>query len=125
MSEKNFQQDIIVPVKEAEVWTKNYREDTTIEESKKKVNSFVILRETLEMVLELETTAVRAYIGINDKKQKTLLFVGAEWDEAAQVYRDVFGPNELGLNSAEEGIVYDFTEPSPPNKGDDTSPLNQ
>jgi hypothetical protein len=51
----------------------------------------------------LETTAVRAYIGINDKKQKTLLFVGAEWDSTG--LSRCFGPNELGLNSAEEGIV--------------------
>jgi len=124
MSEKKFQQDIIVPVKEAGVWTKNYRDDTSVEDNDKKVKSFIILRETLEMVLDLKTPAVRAYMGINDKKQKTLLFVGAEWDESAQVYRDVFGPNELGVNSGDEGIVYDFTEPSPPNKGDSSSPLN-
>jgi hypothetical protein len=71
---------------------KNHREDTTIEE-KKKVNSFVILRETLEMVLELETTAARAYIGINDKKKRLCYF--AEWDETAQVYRDVLDQMNL------------------------------
>jgi hypothetical protein len=50
-----------------------------------------------------------------------LLFVGAEWDETAQVYRDVL--DELGLNSWGK-VLFTFTEPSPQIK-DDTSPLNQ
>jgi hypothetical protein len=87
MSEKNFQQDI-VPVKEAEGRKEISEDDREV----KRVNSFV-LRETLEMVLELGNYSSCEHMGINDKKQKTLLFVGG--NGTAQVYRDVLDQMNL------------------------------
>jgi hypothetical protein len=50
---------------------------------------------------------VRAYIGINDKKAKDFVICRCRMGRNSTGSR-CFGPNELGLNSAEEGIVYDF-----------------
>jgi hypothetical protein len=54
-------------LKTAEVWTKNHRDNLELDGSKKSVNSYLIPKETLEMVLKLGTSKVRAYIGLTDK----------------------------------------------------------
>lgn len=124
MAEDKSPIDVAIPLKTAEVWTKNYRDDLSIEDSKKRVNSYLIPRETLEMVLKLNTTKIRAYFGVNDKKERTLIFVGAELEKETGIYRDVFGSEQLTEDESETIVVYDFSEPSPPYKGDETSPLN-
>ncbi|MEO8533217.1 MAG: hypothetical protein ABI441_05685 [Flavobacterium sp.] len=120
MSEETFPNPVQVPLAVAKEWEKRYQDDTTVEDSKTKVKSFLIPRESLENVLQLNTDAVRAYIGINDKKEKTLLFVGAELDKETGKYLDVYGPpsalqkSEQATESADDQIVYDGTRPSPP-----------
>ncbi|MGL5111637.1 MAG: hypothetical protein ACRC6O_03240 [Flavobacterium sp.] len=128
MSKGNFPKNVAIPLTTAEVWTKKYRKETNDNEvfksNNKKVNSFLIPRESLELVLQLNTSAVRAYVGLNDDNHKTLLFVGAEEDESG-VYRDVFGTNrEASLAESSTAVVYDFVQPSPPHTPDDRSPLN-
>lgn len=117
-------QDVAIPLATAEKWTKNYRDDLNVDASKKKVNSYLIPRETLEMVLKLNTSKVRAYVGINEDKQSTLIFVGAELDKETGIYRDVFGSNSNIQGDDESPVVYDFSEPSPPGKPDGLSPLS-
>lgn len=124
MDKENAPQDVAIPLKIAETWTKNYREELDFDASKKKVNSYLIPRETLEMVLKLNTNKVRAYVGINDDKLSTLIFVGAELETATGIYRDVFGSQSIIEGEDESPVVYDFSEPSPPHTGDSTSPLN-
>ena len=76
----------------------------------------------MEKVLELNTEAVRAYIGINDQDEKTLLFVGAELNKETGKYIDVYGRSSALQKTASltsetenpEEIVYDGTRPSPP-----------
>ncbi len=123
MNNENFPGNIEISLQTAEKWTKAYKIDTEIEDSKKKVNAFLIPRESLEAVLALKTDAVRAYLGINDNKEKTLLFVGANKDETG-IYRDVFGTSltEKDSSSEDNSVVYDFTRPCPPH-GDPDSPL--
>ena len=117
MSEDTFPGPIQIPLATAKEWEKRYQDDTTAEDSKTKVKSFLIPRESLETVLKLNTDAVRAYIGINDKKEKTLLFVGAEYDKETGKYNDVYGPPSSGEQrsaAAAEDVVYDGVRPSPP-----------
>lgn len=125
---EDFPKEVAVALTKAEAWTKNYRDEATDHlvsgKDKKKVNSFVIPRETLELVLQLNTEAVRVYLGVNDDKEKTLIFVGAEKDENG-VYRDKFGTSsERSKEGSSESVVYDFAQPSPPYTPDNTSPLN-
>ena len=123
MNNENVSDPIEVSLQTAEKWTKAYRGNQELEDANKKVNAFLIPRESLEAVLGLKTDAVRAYIGINDKKEKTLLFVGANKDDKG-IYRDVFGTSQTAVegDSDEGGIVYDASRPCPPH-GDPDSPL--
>lgn len=124
MADENSPQNVAVPVQTAKKWTKNHRDNLDLEGPKKKVNSYLIPRETLEMVLKLNTTKVRAYVGLTDKNENTLIFVGAELEEGSSIYRDVFGAEFLGSDPNESPVVYDFSEPSPPAKADGLSPLS-
>jgi hypothetical protein len=115
MSEEKFPGPIQIPLAVAKQWEKRYEDDTTLEDSNSKVKSYLIPRESLEIVLQLNTDAVRAYIGINDQNEKTLLFVGANLDKETGKYIDVYGPpaNQEGAKTIGD-VVYDGTRPSPP-----------
>ncbi|MBZ4043297.1 hypothetical protein [Flavobacterium hibisci] len=115
MAEEKFPGPIQIPLAVAKEWEKRYENDTTLEDSNSKIKSYLIPRESLEIVLQLNTDAVRAYIGINDQNEKTLLFVGANLDKETGKYIDVYGPpgNQGSAKSVEE-VVYDGTRPSPP-----------
>jgi hypothetical protein len=121
--EESFPGPVQVALTTAEKWTKEYQSDTTVEDSKNKVKAFLIPRESLKKVLALNTDAVRAYIGLNDQNEKTLLFVGANKDEKG-IYRDVFGPasKKKKMNSDDDLVVYDGTRICPP-FDDPNSPL--
>jgi hypothetical protein len=123
MAEENSPQNVSIPLKTAALWTKKHRDNLELEVSKKKVNSYLIPRETLEMVLKLETTKVRAYVGLTDTNENTLIFVGAELEKGSNTYRDVFGSELQASDMTESTVVYDFSEPSPPGKPDGLSPL--
>ncbi|WP_281310538.1 hypothetical protein [Flavobacterium flavigenum] len=115
MAEEKFPGTIQIPLAVAKEWEKRYENDTTLEDSNSKIKSYLIPRESLEIVLQLNTDAVRAYIGINDQNEKTLLFVGANLDKETGKYIDVYGPPEnQGSAKAAEEVVYDGTRPSPP-----------
>ncbi|MNE31076.1 hypothetical protein D3C80_1246240 [compost metagenome] len=72
------------------------------------------------MVLNQDIQAVRAYNGINNEGEQTLIFVGAKWDPEKKIYVDVFKND--GLLTGED-VVYDGARPVPP-YGDPESPLN-
>ncbi|WP_286966699.1 hypothetical protein [Flavobacterium sp. UBA4854] len=115
MNEETFPGPIQIPVATANEWEQRYQDDQSVEDAKKKVKAFLVPRESLKKVLELDTDAVWAYIGINDQKEKTLLFVGAQYDEKTGKYINVYGKAD-GLNGDEaaEEVVYDGSRPSPP-----------
>jgi hypothetical protein len=50
MAEDISPQNVAIPLKTAEVWTKNHRDNLELDGSKKSVNSYLIPKETLEMV---------------------------------------------------------------------------
>lgn len=122
MSNEKFPGQIEITLKTAESWVKKHRQDTTIEDPKKKISGYLIPRESLEKVLALNTTAVRAYIGKNDDNEQTLLFVGAEHVKD-DYYKDVF-PEVISAEKGEAASgVYDGTRTNPP-YDDPSSPLN-
>jgi len=115
MNEETFPGPIQIPVATANEWEQRYQDDKTVEDAKTKVKAFLVPRESLKKVLELDTEAVWAYIGINDQKEKTLLFVGAEYDEKTGKYINVYGKaDKVNGEEAAEEVVYDGSRPSPP-----------
>lgn len=116
MNEETFPNPVQIPLATAKEWEKRYADDTTVEDQNKKVTSFLIPKESLEYVLQLDAEAVRAYIGINDQNEKTLLFVGAKLDRETGKYIDVYGPpsQQNRVEGDSEIIVYDGVRPSPP-----------
>lgn len=115
MNEETFPGPIQISVETANEWEKRYDDDNAIEDSKKKVKAFLIPRESLQKVLDLKTEAVWAYLGINDQKEKTLLFVGAEYNPVTKKWDNVYGIGE-GMDGEVGGgdVVYDGARPSPP-----------
>lgn len=116
MNEETFPGPIELPLSTAQEWERRYQDDSTIEDPKNKIKAFLIPRESLEKVLALDTEAVWAYLGINDQKEKTLLFVGAKKDTEGK-YINVYGPPALEQSRSAEGaeeVVYDGVRPSPP-----------
>ena len=117
MNEETFPGPIQIPLSTAKEWEKRYQDDTAVEDQKNKIKAFLIPRESLEKVLELKTEAVWAYLGINDQKEKTLLFVGAEYDPETKKYINVYGPpssDQSKSADAPDEVVYDGVRPSPP-----------
>lgn len=115
MNEETFPGPIQIPVATANEWEQRYQDDQSVEDSKRKVKAFLVPVESLEKVLALKTEAVWAYLGINDKKEKTLLFVGANYDPVTKKWVNVYGTKDgvEGGEAAEE-VVYDGSRPSPP-----------
>ncbi|KAF2081422.1 MULTISPECIES: hypothetical protein [Flavobacterium] len=121
MSEELNSESIRISLSEGITWADKYRKDTGIEEGKrKKVDGFLIPLETLKLVLDQDIQAVRAYNGINNDGEQTLIFVGAKWDPEKRIYVDVFKNDGLFTGG---DVVYDGARPVPP-YGDPDSPLN-
>ena len=112
--------EISLPV--AQQWVSKWKKATDDELRNKKVDSYLIPKVNLEKVLAQGIDAARAYIGINEQGLQTLMFVGTRYDEKTGIYVDMV-PRE-GVEGGGDGI-YDFTQPSPPATGDDSSPMNQ
>ncbi|MGL2988278.1 hypothetical protein ACSVH5_11845 [Flavobacterium sp. RSSA_27] len=122
MTEEKFPGKIEITLPTAQEWVKKYKAPKA-EDNSKKVDAYLIPLESLQKVMDQKIDAVRAYKGINDAGEETLMLVGTVLDSKTGIYVDVF-PN--GIGNAESGdteIVYDGTVPCPPN-GDPNSPMN-
>jgi hypothetical protein len=123
MAEEKFPGKIEISLAVGQEWAKKYR-DSTNEEAKKKIDAYLIPLESLEAVLKLKETlkidAARAYKGINELGEQTLMFVGAKLNEKTGIYEDVFLVGDGEDNAS--AVVYDGARPCPP-YGDPTSPL--
>jgi hypothetical protein len=122
MTEEKFPGKIEITLPTAQTWVKKYKAPKA-EDNSKKVDAYLIPLESLQLVLNQQIDAVRAYKGINDAGEETLMFVGTVLDSKTGIYVDVF-PN--GIGNAESGdteIVYDGSRPCPP-YGDPNSPMN-
>ncbi|MET3022299.1 hypothetical protein [Flavobacterium hydatis] len=130
MKEKNRlrERDTEIPLATAEKWTKNWSDPKNEIDSKEKVRAFLIPKINLELVLKQEIDAVRAYLGINDEGEQTLLIVGTRYDEETGIYVDMLPGSNHEERQAENKVnaiapaIYDFSQPCPPG-GDPSSPL--
>ena len=76
-----------------------------------------------EGVMKQKIDAVRAYVGINDQGEQTLMLVGTRLNLKTGIYEDVF-PKAVNNEAAKEAeIVYDGVRTCPP-YGDPNSPMN-
>lgn len=120
MDKETFPGPIQLPLAQAREWEAKYQKDTENEEEKNKMKAFLIPIETLKKVIDLNTSAARAYLAINDQNEKVLFFVGAEKDPKTGKYVDVYGQEGAEENSGKDGkldggdVVYDAARPSPP-----------
>ncbi|WP_337967097.1 hypothetical protein [uncultured Flavobacterium sp.] len=116
--------DTQIPLATAQEWVKNWKSPKE-EEGRVKVDSYLIPVQNLALVLAQGIDAARAYVGINDKGQQTLMIVGTKYDAKTGIYVDMIpGSGEEEVLSAIPIAIYDFTEPSPPGKADPKSPMN-
>ncbi len=111
-----------VSLEEGKSWAKKYRDSPKeVEEGKGKIDAYLIPLDALRLVLKQDIDAVRAYKGINNAGEQTLMFVGAKLDKKTGIYVDVFN---VGVSEGCEGseVVYDTSRPCPP-YGDPASPM--
>ncbi|KAF2326263.1 hypothetical protein [Flavobacterium daemonense] len=125
-NERLPENDTDITLEVAQTWVANWKKQTDEETAKKRVNSYLIPKVSLESVLAQGIDAARAYIGINDKGLQTLMIVGTTYNEKTGIYEDQIPGNGVALKATGGDVgIYDFTQPSPPATGDDDSPMNQ
>lgn len=122
MTEEKFPGKIEISLPTAQEWVKKYKEPKN-EAKSKKVDAYLIPLESLQKVMDQKIDAVRAYKGINESGEETLMLVGAVLNATTGIYEDVFPSTSNTARLTEEQIVYDGIIPCPPN-GDPNSPMN-
>lgn len=123
-NEKLREKDTEITLPVAQSWVAKWKIQSDEDVIKKKVDSYLIPKYNLEKLIEQGIDAARAYIGINDKGQQTLMFVGTRYDEKTGIYVDMV-PG-YGLEGEDGGgEIYDFTDPCPPGTADPNSPMNE
>jgi hypothetical protein len=126
MTENNKlrEKDTEISLETAEKWVKNWREPKSDADPKNKVRAYLIPKINLEMVLKQGIDAARAYIGINDAGEQTLMIVGTKYNEKTGIYEDMLPKGvDDGYGDETSPAIYDFSQPCPP-QGDPSSPLN-
>lgn len=122
MTEEKFPGKIEITLPVAQKWVKKHKAPKE-EANSKKIDAYLIPIESLQLVMNQKIDAVRAYKGINEAGEETLMFVGTVLNEKTGIYEDVF-PNSSGVaKSVDDEIVYDGVRPCPP-FGDPNSPMN-
>lgn len=122
MNENKFPEAIEISLSTAQEWVKKYKEPKA-ESKSKKIDAYLIPLESLQLVMNQEIDAVRAYKGINTAGEETLMFVGTRLNVKTGIYEDVFSNSAAATKSENTEIVYDGSKPCPP-FGDPTSPMN-
>jgi hypothetical protein len=122
MAEEKFPGKIEISLAVGKEWAKKYR-DSSEGRAKDVVDAYLIPLESLEAILKLKESlkidAARAYKGINEQGEQTLMFVGAKKNEKTGIYEDVFPEGDGDLGTA---VLFDGARPCPP-YGDPASPL--
>ena len=118
------EKDTEITLEVAQKWVETWKKQSNDEVAKKKVDSYLIPKVNLEKVLAQGIDAARAYMGIDDAGLPTLMIVGTKYDEKTGIYVDMVPGSGLEGENGGDGI-YDFSQPSPPSTGDDSSPMNQ
>ena len=118
--------DTKIDLKTAQKWVAKWKDPKEGTDVKKKVDSYLIPVQNLTLVLAQGIDAARAYVGINDKGEQTLMIVGTKYDKDKDLYIDMLPGYGLETGDGDTDFgIYDFVEPSPPNTADPSSPMNQ
>ncbi|KAF2517584.1 hypothetical protein EYY60_00475 [Flavobacterium zhairuonense] len=126
MANKLKQGDTKISLEEAQAWVKKWKNQGADEAGRKKVDSFLIPVQNLAFVLAQGIDAARAYVGINNDGNQTLMIVGTKYDEKTGIYVDMIpGYGDTDELTGGEAGIYDFAEPSPPGTPDPNSPMNE
>lgn len=113
-----------ISLEKAQEWVKKWK-DPKEQEGRKKVDSYLIPMQNLALVLGQGIDAARAYVGINEKGDQTLMLVGTRYNKETHIYEDLIpGYDDSDAICAIPFAIYDFSEASPPAKADPKSPLN-
>ncbi|MFH6960884.1 hypothetical protein ACHRV1_26115 [Flavobacterium aquidurense] len=122
MAEEKFPGKIEISLAVGKEWSKKYK-DSPEGRAKDAVDAYLVPLESLEAILKLKESlkidAARAYKGVNELGEQTLMFVGAKLNEKTGIYEDVFAVGDGDLGTA---VLYDGARPCPP-FGDPTNPL--
>ncbi|MBP4138786.1 MULTISPECIES: hypothetical protein [Flavobacterium] len=119
-------QNTQISLADAQEWVKKWKDTSGEADIKKKVNSYLIPKVNLEKVLAQDIDAARAYIGINNKGEQTIMIVGTKRDPETGIYVDLIPGYGTAQKMAQtDSGIYDFSQPSPPEVGDVNSPMNQ
>lgn len=123
MTEEKFPGKIEITLTTAQEWVKKFKEPKEKAKSKK-VDAYLIPLESLQMVMNQQIDAVRAYKGINTAGEETLMLVGTVLNAKTGIFEDVFPENAgVAKTLGDEPIVFDGGRPCPP-FGDPESPMN-
>ncbi|MGL2995001.1 hypothetical protein [Flavobacterium sp. TSSA_36] len=122
MNEENFSSKVAIPLVTAQEWVKKYKKPK-VKETDKKTDAYLIPLESLQKVMDQKIDAVRAYKGINDAGEETLMLVGTVLNPQTGIYVDVFPSASDMAKLADTEMVYDASRPCPP-YGDPNSPMN-
>lgn len=122
MTEEKFPGKIEITLPTAQEWVKKYKKPK-VETKSKNIDAYLIPIESLQKVMDQQIDAVRAYKGINDAGEETVMLVGAVLNTKTGIYEDVF-PNGIGNAEVRDAsIVFDGSAPCPP-FGDPNSQMN-
>lgn len=123
MTKEKFPGKIQITLPTAQEWVKKYKQPK-LEAKSKKVDAYLIPLESLQKVMDQKIDAVRAYKGINELGEETLMLVGTVLNATTGIYEDVFPSTSNTAKLTEEPLVYDGGRPCPP-YGDPNSPMNE
>lgn len=107
-----------IPLSEGKIWTQKYLHSSKEDD----VYAYLIPLDALKLAMKNDVDAVRAYKGINNEGEETLLFVGTKLDKETGIYVDVFFDGVSENSKTGDVVVYDTSRPCPP-YGDPNSPL--
>ena len=90
MSEEKLPKEIEITLPTAQEWVRKYKETAVESESRaKKIDGYLIPIESLQGVMKQKIDAVRAYVGINDQGEQTLMLVGTRLNLKTGIYEEV------------------------------------
>ena len=97
-----------ITLETAQQWAKKWRQGEANYNSHNDVHGFLIPKEDIQLLLEQDIDALRAYIGVDENNVEKLMIVGTKFNDQQGTYDDMLP------GAVHEGRIYDFTQPCPP-----------
>lgn len=97
-----------ITLETAQRWARKWREEEAEYNAHNDVHGFLIPIEDIQLLLEENIDAIRAYIGVDENNVEKLMLVGTKYNEEQCTYDDMLP------GAPHAGKIYDFTQPCPP-----------